>query len=66
MIDRIKKRTGETVPFEDQKITKAMKKAFLARDWADDSALDGFLAVLTRRVVKNIESAGGEVTIERV
>ena len=51
-MDTIKKRNGDIVPFNPEKIHNAMRKAFIACGWeADDESLDGFLNILTKRVV---------------
>lgn len=47
----IKKRTGDVVPFDEQKILGAMKKAFIAQDV---SVEDAVLEQMTNRVVAQI------------
>ncbi len=65
MIIEIKKRNGDTVPFDRQKIFTVMKKAFSAEGVSiDDAVLDQ----MTDRVVSKIDSGheGGRTTVEQV
>ena len=58
----IRKRTGEVVPFQEEKILNAMKKAFSGQGQEiDDRALDEMLSVVLKRLPEN-----GGLTVERV
>ena len=58
----IRKRTGEVVPFQEEKILNAMKKAFSGQaQELDDRALDEMLSVVLKRLPEN-----GGLTVERV
>jgi len=58
----IRKRTGEVVPFQEEKILNAMKKAFFSQaQELDDRALDEMLSVVLKRLPEN-----GGLTVERV
>ena len=58
----IRKRTGEVVPFQEEKILNAMKKAFSGQaQEIDDRALDEMLSVVLKRLPEN-----GGLTVERV
>ena len=58
----IRKRTGEVVPFQKEKILNAMKKAFFSQaQELDDRALDEMLSVVLKRLPEN-----GGLTVERV
>lgn len=58
----IRKRTGEVVPFQKEKILNAMKKAFSGQaQELDDRALDEMLSVVLKRLPEN-----GGLTVERV
>ena len=58
----IRKRTGEVVPFQEEKILNAMKKAFSGQaQEIDDRALDEMLSVVLKRLAEN-----GGLTVERV
>lgn len=47
----IRKRTGEVVPFQEEKILNAMKKAFSGQaQELDDRALDEMLSVVLKRL----------------
>lgn len=50
----IRKRTGEVVPFQEEKILNAMKKAFSGQGQEiDDRALDEMLSVVLKRLPEN-------------
>lgn len=58
----IRKRTGEVVPFQEEKILNAMKKAFSGQaQELDDRVLDEMLSVVLKRLPEN-----GGLTVERV
>ena len=58
----IRKRTGEVVPFQEEKILNAMKKAFSGQaQELDDRVLDEMLSVVLKRLQEN-----GGLTVERV
>ena len=58
----IRKRTGEVVPFQEEKILNAMKKAFSGQaQEIDDRVLDEMLSVVLKRLPEN-----GGLTVERV
>ena len=58
----IRKRTGEVVPFQEEKILNAIKKAFSGQGQEiDDRALDEMLSVVLKRLPEN-----GGLTVERV
>ena len=58
----IRKRTGEVVPFQEEKILNAIKKAFSGQaQELDDRALDEMLSVVLKRLPEN-----GGLTVERV
>ena len=58
----IRKRTGEVVPFQEEKILNAMKKAFFSQaQELDDRALDEMLSVVLKRLPEN-----SGLTVERV
>ena len=58
----IRKRTGEVVPFQEEKILNAMKKAFSSQaQELDDRALDEMLSAVLKRLPEN-----GGLTVERV
>ena len=58
----IRKRTGEVVPFQEEKILNAMKKAFSGQGQEiDDRVLDEMLSVVLKRLPEN-----GGLTVERV
>ena len=58
----IRKRTGEVVPFQEEKILNAMKKAFFSQGQEiDDRVLDEMLSVVLKRLPEN-----GGLTVERV
>ncbi len=58
----IRKRTGEVVPFQEEKILNAMKKAFFSQaQEIDDRVLDEMLSVVLKRLPEN-----GGLTVERV
>lgn len=58
----IRKRIGEVVPFQEEKILNAMKKAFSGQaQEIDDRALDEMLSVVLKRLPEN-----GGLTVERV
>ena len=58
----IRKRTGEVVPFQEEKILNAIKKAFSGQaQEIDDRALDEMLSVVLKRLPEN-----GGLTVERV
>ena len=58
----IRKRTGEVVPFQEEKILNAMKKAFSGQGQEiDDRALDEMLSVVLKRLPEN-----SGLTVERV
>lgn len=65
-IKTIQKRSGEVVPFSADKITKAMKKAFIDNNWTDDDVLDAYVKVLTAKVIKKLEQSSRNVTVENV
>lgn len=59
----IRKRTGEVVPFQEEKILNAMKKAFSGQaQELDDRMLDEMLSV----VLKRLPGKPGGLTVERV
>ena len=58
----IRKRTGEVVPFQKEKILNAMKKAFSGQGQEiDDRVLDEMLSVVLKRLPEN-----SGLTVERV
>ena len=58
----VRKRTGEVVPFQEEKILNAMKKAFSGQaQELDDRVLDEMLSVVLKRLPEN-----GGLTVERV
>ena len=58
----IRKRTGEVVPFQEEKILNAMKKAFSGQGQEiDDRVLDEMLSVVLKRLPEN-----SGLTVERV
>lgn len=58
----IRKRTGEVVPFQEEKILNAIKKAFSGQGQEiDDRALDEMLSVVLKRLPEN-----SGLTVERV
>ena len=58
----IRKRTGEVVPFQEEKILNAIKKAFSGQaQELDDRVLDEMLSVVLKRLPEN-----GGLTVERV
>ena len=58
----IRKRTGEVVPFQEEKILNAMKKAFSGQaQEIDDRVLNEMLSVVLKRLPEN-----GGLTVERV
>ena len=58
----IRKRTGKVVPFQEEKILNAMKKAFSGQaQELDDRVLDEMLSVVLKRLPEN-----GGLTVERV
>ena len=58
----IRKRTGEVVPFQEEKILNAMKKAFSGQaQELDDRVLDEMLSVVLKRLPEN-----SGLTVERV
>ena len=58
----IRKRKGEVVPFQEEKILNAMKKAFFSQaQELDDRVLDEMLSVVLKRLPEN-----SGLTVERV
>ena len=58
----IRKRTGEVVPFQEEKILNAIKKAFSGQaQELDDRVLDEMLSVILKRLPEN-----SGLTVERV
>ena len=58
----IRKRTGEVVPFQEEKILNAMKKAFSGQaQELDDRVLDEMLSVVLKRLPEN-----GGLTVEQI
>lgn len=65
-MDNIKKRNGEIVKFDPNKIHNAMRKAFVACGWKeDDESLEGFLNILTKRVIDKTISSNSD-SVEQI